>query len=152
MYKAAIIVLVINNGMFGTIRMHQVSRLPLYVQRFRTVWNGPKQLSWHPRRSDVDVYDVDDCRSVSTRGVSPARRWPTLTLQRWRSPTVRARSSPLWSSIITCRADVHGSIFAGGHGETVVTTAEFAPAWERSVASGLPSIIEVTPRIPSTAT
>jgi hypothetical protein len=30
----------------------------------------------------------------------------------------------------------------GGHGELVEATAEFAPAWERCVASGLPSIIE----------
>ncbi len=29
----------------------------------------------------------------------------------------------------------------GGHGETVKTTAEFAPAFERAVASGMPSII-----------
>ncbi|MCY0096075.1 thiamine pyrophosphate-binding protein [Hoeflea ulvae] len=31
----------------------------------------------------------------------------------------------------------------GGHGETVETTADFAPAFERARASGLPSIIEV---------
>ena len=31
----------------------------------------------------------------------------------------------------------------GGHGETVEKTAEFAPAFERCVASGLPSIIHV---------
>ena len=31
----------------------------------------------------------------------------------------------------------------GGHGETVETTAEFAPAFERARASGKPSIIEV---------
>jgi acetolactate synthase-1/2/3 large subunit len=31
----------------------------------------------------------------------------------------------------------------GGHGETVVTTAGFAPAFERAQASGIPAIIEV---------
>ena len=31
----------------------------------------------------------------------------------------------------------------GGHGETVETTEEFAPAYERAVASGLPAIIHV---------
>ena len=31
----------------------------------------------------------------------------------------------------------------GGHGETVETTAEFAPAFERARASGMPAIIEV---------
>ena len=31
----------------------------------------------------------------------------------------------------------------GGHGETVATTEEFAPAFERAVASGKPAIIEV---------
>jgi len=31
----------------------------------------------------------------------------------------------------------------GGHGETVVTTAEFAPAFERARASGIPAIIEI---------
>ncbi|AKH99538.1 thiamine pyrophosphate-dependent enzyme, possible carboligase or decarboxylase [Hoeflea sp. IMCC20628] len=31
----------------------------------------------------------------------------------------------------------------GGHGETVETTADFAPAFERARASGLPAIIEV---------
>ena len=31
----------------------------------------------------------------------------------------------------------------GGHGETVETTAEFAPAFERARASGKPAIIEV---------
>jgi acetolactate synthase-1/2/3 large subunit len=31
----------------------------------------------------------------------------------------------------------------GGHGETVEATEDFAPAFERARASGLPSIIEV---------
>ena len=31
----------------------------------------------------------------------------------------------------------------GGHGETVEETAEFLPAFERALASGLPSIIHV---------
>jgi len=31
----------------------------------------------------------------------------------------------------------------GGHGETVTTTEEFAPAFERARASGMPAIIEV---------
>ena len=31
----------------------------------------------------------------------------------------------------------------GGHGETVESTDEFVPAWERAVASGLPAIIHV---------
>jgi acetolactate synthase-1/2/3 large subunit len=31
----------------------------------------------------------------------------------------------------------------GGHGETVAATEEFAPAFERAVASGKPAIIEV---------
>ena len=31
----------------------------------------------------------------------------------------------------------------GAHGETVVTTAEFLPALERSIASGLPALIEI---------
>ena len=31
----------------------------------------------------------------------------------------------------------------GGHGESVMTTADFAPAFERAVASGKPSIIHV---------
>jgi acetolactate synthase-1/2/3 large subunit len=31
----------------------------------------------------------------------------------------------------------------GAHGETVVETAEFAPAFERSLAAGKPALIEV---------
>jgi acetolactate synthase-1/2/3 large subunit len=31
----------------------------------------------------------------------------------------------------------------GGHGETVTTTAEFAPAFRRSVESGRPAVIEL---------
>ena len=31
----------------------------------------------------------------------------------------------------------------GGHGETVEETAEFLPAFERALASGLPSIVHV---------
>jgi acetolactate synthase-1/2/3 large subunit len=31
----------------------------------------------------------------------------------------------------------------GAHGETVVETAEFAPAFERSLAAGRPSLIDV---------
>ena len=31
----------------------------------------------------------------------------------------------------------------GGHGETVEETAEFLPAYERALASGLPSILHV---------
>jgi acetolactate synthase-1/2/3 large subunit len=31
----------------------------------------------------------------------------------------------------------------GGHGETVAATEEFAPAFERAMASGKPAIVEV---------
>jgi acetolactate synthase-1/2/3 large subunit len=34
----------------------------------------------------------------------------------------------------------------GAHGEIVATTAEFMPAFERAVSSGLPAVIEI--RIP----
>ena len=31
----------------------------------------------------------------------------------------------------------------GGHGETVLETADFEPAWHRAVASGLPAILDI---------
>jgi acetolactate synthase-1/2/3 large subunit len=31
----------------------------------------------------------------------------------------------------------------GGHGETVEQTEDFVPAWQRAVASGLPSLIHI---------
>ena len=78
MYNAALIVLVINNGMFGTIRMHQEREYPGRVSG--TMMTNP------------------DFAALA--------------------------------------------VAYGGHGEIVEETKEFAPAWERCVASGLPSIIE----------
>ena len=63
-----------------------------------------------------------------------------------------ARSACIRSATIPGRAiatDLVNPDFAalarahGGHGETVATTEEFAPAFERAVASGKPAIIEV---------
>ena len=78
MYKAALVVLVINNGMFGTIRMHQEREYPGRVSG------------------------------------------TTMT-------------NPDFAAL---------AVAYGGHGEIVEATEEFAPAWERCTASGLPSIIE----------
>ncbi len=78
-YGAAIVVLVVNNGMYGTIRMHQEREYPGRI--FGTELANP----------DFAAY---------------ARAF-------------------------------------GGHGETVETTADFAPAFERARASGKPSIIEL---------
>jgi acetolactate synthase-1/2/3 large subunit len=78
-YGAPVIALVVNNGMYGTIRMHQEREYPERV--YGTELRNP----------DFAAY---------------ARAF-------------------------------------GGHGETVETTAEFAPAFERALASGKPSIIEL---------
>ncbi|MDF1609615.1 thiamine pyrophosphate-binding protein [Hoeflea sp. YIM 152468] len=78
-HKLPIIVVVVNNSMYGTIRMHQERDYP-------------------GRVSATDLTNPDF------------------------SALARAY---------------------GGHGETVVTTAEFAPAFERARASGIPAIIEV---------
>lgn len=76
-YGIPLIVAVIDNGMYGTIRMHQEKTFPARIAA--TTLNSP----------DFAAY---------------ARAF-------------------------------------GGHGETVRTTDEFAPAFERAVASGLPAII-----------
>jgi acetolactate synthase-1/2/3 large subunit len=78
-YGAAIVVVVVNNGMYGTIRMHQEREYPERV--CGTALANP----------DFAAY---------------ARAF-------------------------------------GGHGETVERTADFAPAFERSLASGKPAIIEL---------
>ena len=78
-YDLPVIVVILNNGIFGTIRMHQEREYPGRVSG--TTLKNP----------DFAAY---------------ARAF-------------------------------------GGHGETVATTAEFAPAYERARASGKPSIIEV---------
>jgi acetolactate synthase-1/2/3 large subunit len=78
-YGAAIIVLVVNNGMYGTIRMHQEREYPGRVSG--TELSNP----------DFAAY---------------ARAF-------------------------------------GGHGETVERTADFAPAFQRAVASGKPAILEL---------
>jgi acetolactate synthase-1/2/3 large subunit len=76
---AAVITIVVNNGIHGTIRMHQERDYP--------------------------------GRSIATDLVNPD---------------------------FAALARAHG-----GHGETVSTTAEFAPAFERAAASGKPAIIAV---------
>ena len=78
-YQAAIILVVMNNGIHGTIRMHQERDYP--------------------------------GRVIATDLVNP-------------DFAALARAY-------------------GGHGETVATTDEFAPAFERAVASGKPAIIEI---------
>lgn len=78
-YGAAIVVLVINNGMYGTIRMHQERTYP-------------------GRVSATDLINPDFA--------ALARAY-------------------------------------GAHGETVETTAEFVPAFERAMASGKPAVIEL---------
>ena len=78
-YGAAIIVLVVNNGMYGTIRMHQEREYPGRVSGTELV------------NPDFAAY---------------ARAF-------------------------------------GGHGETVERSADFAPAFQRAVASGKPAIIEL---------
>jgi TPP-dependent trihydroxycyclohexane-1,2-dione (THcHDO) dehydratase len=79
MYRAPIIVLVVNNGLFGTIRMHQEREYPGRVS-----------------------------------GTSMA------------NPDFAALARAF-----------------GGHGETVMATAEFEPAWSRAVESGLPAILDI---------
>jgi acetolactate synthase-1/2/3 large subunit len=76
-YDLPLVVVVVDNGMFGTIRMHQEREFP---------------------------------GRVSATGI--------------RNPDFAAYARAF-----------------GGHGETVRKTAEFAPAFERCMASGLPSII-----------
>ena len=78
-YGAAIIVLVVNNGMYGTIRMHQEREYPGRVSG--TELSNP----------DFAAY---------------ARAF-------------------------------------GGHGETVERTADFAPAFQRAMASGKPAVLEL---------
>jgi len=78
-YGAAIVTLVVNNGMYGTIRMHQEREFPARVSG--TELNNP----------DFAAY---------------ARAF-------------------------------------GGHGETVERTADFAPAFQRALASGKPAVIEL---------
>jgi acetolactate synthase-1/2/3 large subunit len=78
-YGAAVIVVIVNNGIHGTIRMHQERH--------------------HPGR--VIATDL-----VNPDFAAFARAY-------------------------------------GGHGETVTATADFAPAFERAVASGKPAIIDV---------
>jgi acetolactate synthase-1/2/3 large subunit len=78
-YGAAIVVLVVNNGMYGTIRMHQEREYP-------------------GRVSGTELANPDFA--------AYARAF-------------------------------------GGHGETVERTADFAPAFQRAVASGKPAILEL---------
>ncbi|HUS98072.1 MAG TPA: thiamine pyrophosphate-dependent enzyme, partial [Hyphomicrobiaceae bacterium] len=78
-YEAPVIIIVVNNGMYGTIRMHQEREYPGRV-------NG-------------------------TRLVNP-------------DFAAFARSF-------------------GAHGETVVSTEEFAPAFKRALASGTSAVIEL---------
>jgi acetolactate synthase-1/2/3 large subunit len=78
-YGASFVAVVVNNGLYGTIRMHQEREYPGRV--FGTALSNP----------DFAAY---------------ARAF-------------------------------------GGHGETVERTADFAPAYERAVASGKPALIEV---------
>jgi acetolactate synthase-1/2/3 large subunit len=78
-YGAAIVVIVVNNGVHGTIRMHQEREYPN-----------------RPVATDI--------------------------------------TSPDFAAL----ARAHG-----GHGETVARTEDFAPAFERAVASGRPAIIDV---------
>ncbi len=78
-HKLPIIVLVINNNMYGTIRMHQERDYPARV-------------------------------------------------------SATALTNPDFAALARAY---------GGHGETVITTDEFAPAFERATTSGLPSILEL---------
>jgi acetolactate synthase-1/2/3 large subunit len=78
-YGAPIVVLVVNNGMYGTIRMHQEREYPARI-------SGTEL-----RNPDFAAY---------------ARAF-------------------------------------GGHGETVERTADFAPAFQRALASGKPAIVEL---------
>jgi acetolactate synthase-1/2/3 large subunit len=78
-YGAPIVVLVVNNGMYGTIRMHQEREYPARI-------SGTEL-----RNPDFAAY---------------ARAF-------------------------------------GGHGETVERTADFAPAFQRALASGKPAILEL---------
>jgi acetolactate synthase-1/2/3 large subunit len=78
-YDARVIFIVINNGMYGTIRMHQEREYP------------------------GRVYGTD-----------------------LRNPDFAAYARSF-----------------GAHGETVVETAEFGPAFERCVAAGKPSLIDL---------
>ena len=78
-YDLPIIVIIVDNGMYGTIRMHQERRYP---------------------------------GRVSATSL--------------RNPDFAAYAAAF-----------------GGHGETVTQTAEFAPAYERALASGKPAIIHI---------
>jgi len=79
-YGAPIIALLVNHGMYGTIRMHQ------------------------------------------------EREYPE-----------RVSGTELWNPDFAAYARAFG-----GHGETVETTEQFAPAFERARASGKPAIIELS--------
>ena len=78
-YDLPIVVLVVNNGMYGTIRMHQERHYP-------------------GRPFGTDLVNPDFARYAEA---------------------------------------------FGGHGEVVERTEEFAPAFERAVASGRPAVIEL---------
>jgi acetolactate synthase-1/2/3 large subunit len=78
-YGAAVIVIIINNGMYGTIRMHQ-------------------EINYPGRISGTDLVNPDFARLAEAYGV---------------------------------------------HGERVEATADFAPAFERALAAGGPSLIEI---------
>ncbi|GAA4323257.1 thiamine pyrophosphate-binding protein [Pigmentiphaga soli] len=78
-YDAPIIVIVVNNGVYGTIRMHQRREYP-------------------GRPSGTALRNPDFARLAEAYG---------------------------------------------GHGETVLRTADFAPAFERALASGKPAVIDV---------
>ena len=89
-YELPVVVLVLNNGMYGTIRMHQERHYP-------------------GRVSGTDLVNPDFARYAEA---------------------------------------------FGGHGEVVERTEQFAPAFERAIASGRPAVIElrvdpeaITPRL-----
>jgi acetolactate synthase-1/2/3 large subunit len=62
--------------------------------------------------------------------------------------TIRMHQERMYPGRVIATA-LHNPDFAayarafGGHGETVEETGEFLPAYERSLASGLPSILHV---------
>ena len=77
--QAAVVVIVVNNGIHGTIRMHQERDYP-------------------GRHIATDLVDPDFAAFARA---------------------------------------------CGGHGETVATTEDFAPAFERAIKSGLPAVIDL---------
>ena len=111
MYGAALIVIVVNNGMFGTIRMHQVQKHLRHTLR-----RGQRSVVW-------------TCNSCGPDGSTAMR------LQEREYPgrvSGTSMTNPDFAAL---------AVAYGGHGETVETTEQFVGAWERSVASGLPAII-----------